>query len=322
MITLGAWAIGGWQWGGSDDALARAAITRALDRGMNAIDTAPIYGFGHSERVVGSALAGRRDEALVLTKAGFRWDAKGGQLAFRGNDLAGKPIDVYANSRPESLRHEVEESLTRLGIERIDLLQIHRRDPTTPVADSMGALLELRAEGKLRAIGVSNYTAREMGEAQRALGDVPLASTQPRYSLVRREIEADVLPYAFEHGIGVLAYSPLEQGLLAGAVPAERTFPENDGRHKRATFRPQNRAAVNRVLDDVMRPIAEQRGATLAQVSVAWILGRAGITAALVGARNPEQVDENAAAGDLVLDPEEAAALDAAFGSLELDLSA
>lgn len=320
VVTFGAWAIGGWQWGGTDDDAARAAIGAALDAGTTAIDTAPVYGFGHSERVVGAALAGRRDEALVLTKAGLRWDDERGPLAFEGRDHLGHPRRVHRNSRPDSVRFEVEESLRRLGTDRIDLLQIHWPDPTTPIAETMGELLRLRAEGKVREIGVSNYTPEEMGEARAALGDVPLASDQPRYSLVRREIEADVLPYAREAGVGLIVYSPLEQGLLTGKVPADRDFPETDGRHGRPTFRISNRALVNATLREVVQPVADARGATLAQVALAWVLAQPGVTSVIAGARDPGQARENAAAGELELAPGDIATIGRAFAELALDL--
>ena len=320
VVTFGAWAIGGFNWGGTDDGLARDAIRAALDCGMTAIDTAPVYGFGHSERVVGEAIRGRRDEVLILTKAGLRWDDERGKLAFEGKDDDGNPRKIYFNCRPDSVRAEVEASLGRLGVEHVDLLQIHWPDETTPIPDTMGALAELHREGKIRAVGVSNYTPEMMAEAQEALGDVPLASDQPRYSLVRREIEADVLPYAREHEVGLVVYSPLEQGLLTGRVPADRGFPDNDGRAKRPSFRPENRAKVNGVLDEVCRPIAEQHGITLGQLSLAWLLGQDGVTAVLAGARNPEQVQENAGAGDVRLTSDELARIRAAFEGLELDL--
>ena len=324
VVTFGAWAIGGWGWGGRDEATDRAAVDamrRAIDRGMFAIDTAPVYGFGHSEELVGRAIAGRRDRVTVMTKAGLRWDDERGKQAFEGTDDRGTARRIFFNSRPDSVRHEVEASLGRLGIETLDLLQIHWPDPTTPIAETMGALADLRAEGKLRAIGVSNYGPDQLAEAQAALGDVPLASDQPKYSLVCRDIEADVMPYACEHDVGLVVYSPLEQGLLTGKVPAERSFPESDGRHKRPTFRPDNRAKVNAALDAVVAPVAAAHGATLGQTVLAWTVAQPGVTSAIVGARNPEQVDENAAAGDLELTPDELAAIDRAFTDLDLDLS-
>ncbi|MEM7307193.1 MAG: aldo/keto reductase [Planctomycetota bacterium] len=323
VVTFGAWAIGGFGWGGRSEETDRAAVeamSRALDRGMGAIDTAPIYGFGHSEGLVARAIAGRRDEVLVFTKAGLRWDDDRGKEAFAGKDDRGNDRRVFFNSRPDSVRHEVEASLQRLDIDVIDLLQIHWPDPTTPIADTMGALVELRAEGKIRAIGVSNYSPEQMDEARAALGHVPLASDQPKYSLVCRDAEADVLPYVKEAGMGTVVYSPLEQGLLTGKVPADREFPENDGRHKRPTFQPENRARVNEVLERVVRPIAAAHDATLAQTVLAWTIDQAGVTSVIAGARKPEQVDDNAAAGDLVLTSDEWTAIDAAFGELKLEL--
>jgi aryl-alcohol dehydrogenase-like predicted oxidoreductase len=219
VVVFGAWAIGGWGWGGRDaatDAAAVDALRHALDVGSGAIDTAPVYGFGHSEELVARAIAGRRDRVVVMTKAGLRWDDERGKLSFEGTDDRGIARKLYRNSRPDSVKAECEASLRRLGVDVIDLLQIHWPDPTTPIADTMGALLELRAAGQIRACGVSNYSVDELEEARRALGDVPLASDQPKSSLVHRAIEVDVLPYAREHGVGVVAYSPLEQGLLTG----------------------------------------------------------------------------------------------------------
>jgi aryl-alcohol dehydrogenase-like predicted oxidoreductase len=323
VVVFGAWAVGGWGWGGSSpetDRAAVAALRRGLDLGLTAIDTAPVYGFGHSEELVAQAIAGRRQQAIVMTKAGLRWDDPRGKVAFEGEDDRGVKRKLRFNSRPDSVRAEAEASLKRLGIEAIDLLQIHWPDPTTPIADTMGALLELQREGKVRAIGVSNYSVDQMEEARRALGGVPLASDQPRYSLVRREIEKDVLPYARETGVGLLVYSPLEQGLLTGKVPAERQFTDSDGRKKRATFRDANRAKVNAVLARDVAPIAAAHKATLAQTALAWTLAQPGVTAVIAGARTVSQVEENAAAGDLVLTAQEWSSIDRAFSALELDL--
>ncbi len=324
VVTFGAWAIGGWGWGGTDDARDAAAVDamkRAIDAGMDAIDTAPVYGFGHSERLVAEAIRGRRDKVTVMTKAGLRWDDERGEVAFEGEDDRGEPRKIYFNSRPDSVRHEVEQSLARLGVDAIDLLQIHWPDPTTPIADTMGALVDLCREGKVRAIGVSNYSSEQLEEARVALGDVPLASDQPRYNLIRRDAE-EVLSYTREHGIGIVAYTPLEQGLLTGKVPADRDFPENDGRAQRPSFRREIRAKVNATLDDVVAPIAAAHGATLAQVCLAWVIDQPGVTSAIAGARTPEQVDENAGAGALELTAAELTAVRDAFTALDLDLSA
>lgn len=323
VVVFGAWALGGTgYWGASDDELAVAAIREGLDRGMTAIDTAPIYGLGHSEEVVGRAIAGRRDEVVVMTKVGLRWDTEdGGELLMESTRPDGSLFRLFKNSRPASVREEVERSLRRLDVDVLDLVQVHWPDGTTPIADTMGALAELRAEGKLRHIGVSNYDPDQLAEAQAALGDVPLASDQPKYSLVAREAEADVLPWCLEHEVGVVVYSPLEQGLLTGKVPADRSFDPDEGRATRATFRQENRRRVNAVLEEVVAPVASAHGATLAQTVIAWTVQQPGVTAALVGARNPQQAEENAAAGTLVLTDEQFAAIDGTFADLDLDLT-
>lgn len=320
-VVFGAWAIGGSGWGGADDEQSVRAIHASIDAGANAIDTAPVYGFGRSERVVGRAIQGRRSEVLVYTKIGLRWDDERGEVAFETTDENGAPRVVRRNARPWSVRTEVEVSLERLGLETIDLIQVHWPDPKTPVAETMSALLELRQAGKVRAIGVSNFDVPTIQETRRVLGDVALASVQPKYNLVARDIEGDLLPYCAREGIGVLVYSPLDQGLLSGRVPASRSFPDSDGRSRRPSFRAENRAQVNAVLETVVRPIAERHRVTLGQVAIAWLLAQDGVSAAIVGARTPEQARENAAAADLELDPAEIAAIRAAFEALRLDLS-
>ncbi len=313
-VTFGAWALGGWAWGGAEDDRSLEALRAGFDAGMTAVDTAPMYGFGRSEEVVGRALAGRREEVRVLTKVGLRWDDGRGELFFETAGPDGKGVRVHRNSRPDSVRLEVERSLKRLGVERLDLVQVHWPDPTTPIAATMGALLELRSEGKLEAIGVSNYSVEQCQEARAALGDVPLAANQVRYSLLTREIEGDVLPWCADAGVGVLAYSPLEQGLLTGAVGPERRFPPDDIRARSPLFSVENRRAVLATLERAVAPIALRHGATLVQVVLAWTAQREGVTSVLAGARDVEQARENAAAGALILSEEERAAIDAAFG--------
>ena len=319
ILSFGAYAIGGGYWGPTQDELAVEAMRAAIDSGMNAIDTAPVYGFGHSERLVGELVRGRRDEVLIFSKCGIRWDGlRGGD----GKDILGPggvKSRVELDSRPESVRYEVEQSLLRMEIECMDLLQVHARDQLVPVAETMGALLDLRAEGKLREIGVSNYTRADLEAARIALGDVPLASDQPQYSLLCRDIEADILPWAQGHEVGLLVYSPIAQGLLTGKVSAERSFSQDEGRAKKLDFQAENRARVNAVIDEVLRPIAAERGATVAQVVLAWTIAQPGVTSALVGARTAEQVRENAAAAALSLSDEERALIALAFEGVKID---
>ncbi|MHC4262157.1 MAG: aldo/keto reductase [Planctomycetota bacterium] len=328
VVTLGAWAVGGWYWGGADDSVSIAAIQAAVEAGINAVDTAPIYGFGRSERVLADALRGRED-VVWMTKCGLRWDdpeARGEPffedelLDSRGRGT-GRKVKVFRNSRPDSIKLECERSLERLRLERIDLYQVHWHDGTTPVEETMGALLDLRVEGKIGEIGVSNYWPETLEQATAALGDVPLASNQPRYNLVHRHSEQDVLPWALEHGIGTLAYSPLEQGILTGEVRPDRVFATDDRRPSRASFRPENLAAINGVLDTVVAPIAEAHSATLGQVALAWTIDQPGVTTVLAGARTEQQAIENAGAGALELSAEERATIRAAFEALELDLT-
>ena len=319
MVAFGAWAIGGWYWGGADDERSLRALDAALEAGVIAIDTAPMYGFGRSEELVGRAIAGRRDRAVVMTKAGLRWDDARGERFFDTEGPDGRRVTVRRNARPDSLRLEVERSLARLSVDAIDLLQVHWPDPTTPIAETMGALVDLRREGKVRELGVSNYTPEMLDQALRELGDVPLASVQPRYSLLDRAIEAELLPYARERGIGVLVYSPLEQGLLTGRVGPERELDARDGRAKQPLFSRANRELVNAALERHVRPVAERHGATVAQVVIAATVAQPGVTAALVGARSPEQARENAAAGALELEAGEVALVRGALADLPLD---
>jgi len=301
VISLGAWAIGGWMWGGADDEVSIRAIQKAIDVGMNCVDTAAAYGMGHSERVVGRAIAGRRDEVLVATKCGLRWDLEQGEEFFDSRMPDGTPCKVYRNLRRDSIKHECEQSLQRLGVDVIDLYQCHWPDATTPIEETMSALVELQEEGKIRAIGVSNFTADMMAEC---LEHGPLASDQPKYNPLERDIEADVLPFCIEHNVGVLTYSPMAMGLITGKVTVAREFKGDDTRKNRPWFTAENR---RRVLDMLARiqPIADGHGATLAQLTLNWVLSQQGVTSVLAGARTEEQVEENAKAADFTLTDEE-----------------
>jgi len=319
-VVLGAWAIGGWFWGGTDDEAAIAAIRASLDAGIRGIDTAPVYGFGHSERVVGQAIAGRRDEVVLMTKVGLRWDDDRGAWFFRDQDAQGAELDVYRNGRPDSVRWEVEQSLGRLGVDTIDLVQCHWPDPTTPVEDTMGELARLADEGKVRAIGVSNYGPELLERAESALAAEgrALASDQPPYSLIERGLEADVLPWCRDHQVGVIVYSPMARGLLSGKVGPERVFPPTDGRRDSPLFSIENRRKVMAALDQA-RELTGALGCTLAQLVVAWCFHQPGVTASIVGARNPAQARENAAAATVELGTEELEWLADLFDAVDLD---
>ncbi len=308
VVAFGAWAVGGWFWGGADDQESIAAIRQAIDAGITLIDTAPAYGLGHSERIVGEAVKGRRDQVVLATKCGLVWHTDKGTHFL---DELGKPIHRYLG--PESIRYEVEQSLRRLQTDVIDLYQTHWQDPTTPIEETMATLLELKGEGKIRAIGVSNATVAQMDE-YRAEG--PLDSDQEKYSMLDRGLEAEQLPYCKSNNIAMLAYSPLAQGLLTGKVSVERELAEDDLRALNPRFAPAGRERILAFLEKI-RPVADTHGITLAQLAIAWALAQPGLTHALVGARSPEQALENAVAGDVVLGGSELAVVAAALAELE-----
>jgi methylglyoxal reductase len=301
VIAFGAWAIGGWMWGGTDDEDAIRALHVAIDHGITAVDTAAIYGMGHSEQVVGKALSGRRDKVVLATKCGLRWNLEEGELAFESSDNEGNPVKIYKNLKPDSIQYECEESLKRLNTDYIDLYQCHWPDATTDLDDTMDALLKLKEAGKIRAIGVSNFSVDMM---KKCMAKGELASDQPKYNALDRGIEEGVLPFCHENGIGVLAYSPIAQGLLTGKVTMDREFAEGDHRRNSPLFSRENRRKILDMLETV-KPAADRHDATLAQLFLAWTVAQPGLTAALAGARNEKQAQENAAAGDITLTADE-----------------
>ncbi|MEC7987866.1 MAG: aldo/keto reductase [Myxococcota bacterium] len=313
-IVFGAWAIGGWFWGGTDDREAIRAIHASIYSGVDTFDTAPVYGFGHSESILGNALAGRRHNVKILTKIGLRWDSEIGAHFFDVPPDEGNKR-IFRNLRPSSIRYEVEQSLRRLQTDYIDLLQCHWPDPSHPVEDTMNTLKQLQQEGKIRAIGVSNFDVSLLERSTSALGDTPLASNQPRYSLLNRRIERDVLPWLVENQVDAIVYSPIEQGLLAGAVPPDRVFPPGDGRIKNPMFRPHNRIAILAALDAI-NPLCEKYNCNYAQLCSAWCFHRPGVRAAIVGARNEQQAIENAHSATLKLSAEDVHFLTQHFASL------
>lgn len=307
-------------WGGQDESDAIEAIRASIDAGVNTIDTAAIYGMGYSEELVAKAIAGRRDRVVIATKCGMRWDgpADEGSDPWPQKDNSGKDVIIRKNSRAASILYECEQSLRRLRTDVIDLYQIHWPDVSTPVEESMGAMNKLKEQGKIRAIGVSNYDVAWLRKASKV---APVASNQPPYSIIQRKIEGDVLPYCRENNIAVIVYSPLERGLLTGAVTMDRQFPPGDHRGGHKFFRPENRRKVLDALEKV-KPIAEAKKASLAQLIINWTIHEPGITAALVGARNAEQARHNAGAMGFVLSEAERAQIRSAFNSASAALMA
>jgi len=301
-VTFGAWAIGGWMWGGADKKDAIDALHTSLDIGISTIDTAPVYGFGRSEEIVGEAIKGKpRDKIEILTKYGLRWENDKGEFFFESKDNNGNPIKIYKYASADSIVQECEESLQRLGTDYIDLYQIHWNDPTTPIDESMKAVDKLLKDGKIRYAGVCNYNVDQMAQAN---SNIPLASNQVPYSMVLRDIEKNVVPWCLNNEVGILAYSPLQRGVLTGKLKPGHKFNEGDHRAGMSFYKPENIQRINNFLENT-NPIKEKYNITNAQLVLNWTLQQPGITSVLAGARNAQQVKDNAGAAEFMLSKEE-----------------
>lgn len=292
-IGFGAWAIGGpwaYGWGPQDDKDSINAIHAALDLGVNWIDTAAVYGLGHSEKIVGEAVKGRRDKVIIATKCGLVWDSNG---------------NVRPNINPGSIKQEVEQSLRRLQTDYIDLYQIHWPDGKTPEEKAWEMMVKLKEEGKVRYIGVSNFNVEQM---QKCLEIGHIDSLQPPYNMVRRKVEKEILPFCKENGIGVVAYSPMMSGLLTGKFDINR-LAEDDWRRKSPYFKEPFLSKVQHFLEK-LQPIAEKYGKTVAQFSIGWVLQHPAITSAIVGARRPDQVEETVKGAGFSIEPEDMKQID------------
>ncbi|WP_294330847.1 aldo/keto reductase [uncultured Chryseobacterium sp.] len=301
-ITFGAWAAGGWMWGSTDRNDAVEAIRASYDAGVTSIDTAPIYGQGTSEEIVGEAIKGiSRDKVQILTKFGMRWDLAKGDFAMHSKNNDGQDIDVYKYAGRDSIIYECEQSLKRLRTDYIDLYQIHWPDSTTPIDETFEAVSRLIEQGKVRFAGVCNYNSQQMEEAEKTL---EIVSNQIPFSMVNRGIEEETVPYCIENNKSILAYSPLERGLLTGKIAPGYKFQEGDHRASHKHFQPDFIEKTNALLNKV-KPVAEQHHVSLGQLVLRWTIERPGITVALAGARNAEQAVQNAGAADIHLTAEE-----------------
>lgn len=303
IVGLGTWVTGGGQmWNGVDDAESLRAIEAALDGGVNLIDTAPAYGWGHSEEIIAQAIRGKRDKVVLATKCGMWWQDNRGSFHFH---LDGH--DTYINLSPETLAIEIEDSLRRLNTDYIDLYQIHwpSKEPAfTPIEETMSFFLKLKDQGKIRAIGVSNVSVEQL-ETYRACG--PIASDQFRYSMLFRGPEADILPYCADHNVATLTYMSLEQGLLTGKVGMDRVFDPNEFRNNldwNPWFKMENRPAVLEMLRG-WSVLTEKYDCNLAQLVIAWTASQHGVTHVLCGARTAAQAAQNAVAGGIQLHPDD-----------------
>lgn len=295
VVALGCWPISGMTSLDVNEPDSLATLEACLDTGVNFLDTAYCYGrCGESERLIARALGAHRQRLVIATKGGLHWDDQGRQVR---------------DARPETLRRQCDESLARLNTDHVDLLYLHAPDPTVPIAESAGALGELLQAGKTRSVGASNFTLAQLEAFHRVC---PLAAYQPAYNLLMREIEADVLPWCRAHHVAVVVYWPLMKGLLSGKLPRDFVFRPGDGRAKYPMFQ-GDEWQRNQDLLDRLRTIATRAGKTLGQLAIAWALQQPGITAALCGAKRPDQLRENAAAVPPWLSAEELAAIDAAL---------
>jgi methylglyoxal reductase len=353
-VGLGTWAIGGWMWGGTNEGNSIDAIKASIDEGISLIDTAPAYGQGLAEQIVGKAIKGQRDRVVLTTKCGLVWHVQKGHHFF---DYDSGPVHRYLGK--ESIVFEVEQSLTRLGTDYIDLYIAHWQDATTPIAETMEALEGLKKQGKIRAIGASNVSAGDLkgylaagqldaiqeeysmvkrgleqtllpiciasnvsaGDLKGYLAAGQLDAIQEEYSMVKRGLEQTLLPICIANNVSTLSYSSLALGLLSGKIGAERKFTGDDHRKDNPRFSIGNRQKVARLMTAIS-PIAEAHKATPAQIVIAWTLQQPGITFALCGARSAEQARENAKAGRIRLSPAEAKSISEAARVHLTDLDA
>jgi aryl-alcohol dehydrogenase-like predicted oxidoreductase len=287
-IGFGSWAIGGNAWGPQDDEEAVGAIRRAVELGMNWIDTAAVYGFGHSEELVARALKGVSERPYVFTKCSLVWDEN---------------ANVDNVLEKDSVKRECEDSLRRLQADVIDLYQIHWPNPEEDIEEGWSALAELKSEGKVRHIGVSNFNVEQMERAQEI---APVETLQPPYNLIDRGVEEEILPYCGEQNIGVIVYSPMKSGLLTGKMTRERVqnLPSDDWRRNAPEFN-EPRLSRNLELVGLLEEIGAEHGRSPAEVAIAWTLRHPAVTAAIVGGRRPDQVDGIIGAADLRLSEEE-----------------
>lgn len=310
VIAFGAWAIGGTFWGGTDEKAAERAIKTSIDSGINFIDTAPGYGLGLSEKILGRAIKGKRDSLVIATKCGLISDGAEGTYYFTLQlPGKGKSVDIYKNLSKESIKKELKLSLSRLKTDYIDLYLAHWPDPKTPVEETMSAFLELKEKGYIRAIGVSNVSIDLIREFSK-YGTID--ADQEMYSIIDRGIETELLPWCKNNNATMMAYSPISKGLLTGKMNPERKFTSDDIRvfFKEKRFQPANIVNTNKLLKKYIAPVAEKHGATIGNIAVAYLIQDES-TVALCGSRNEIQGAENVKAGDIILDNDDKKAVEA-----------
>jgi len=294
VVSLGTWVLGGDNWGKTDDRQSIATIETAIDSGINLIDTAPAYGRGHAEEIVGKAIQGKRDHVYIATKCGLKRKGRGFEF-----DL-----------KPSEIRKELENSLLRMKIEHIDIYQCHWPDPKTPIESTLEEMLKMQAEGKINFIGVSNF---DIPLLKRTVKAASIVSIQPQYSLLERTVEKDILPFCRKEGIGIMTYGSLGSGLLTGKYKKLPTFKKSDARSFFYQFYKSPCWERADALIAGIKKIAKERKKPVAQVAINWVAQQQGITTAIVGARTPEQAEMNALSGEWELNPEDLAKIDSFY---------
>jgi aryl-alcohol dehydrogenase-like predicted oxidoreductase len=314
-ITYGAFAIGGWFWGGASKSDGIEAIETAIDQGITSIDTAPIYGMGRSEAIVGEAIRHQRGNVQILTKFGMRWDLEKGDFFIDSQDNDGNPVKIYKYNGKESIIEECEASLKRLNTDYIDLYQMHWPESVTPIDEVFEALSELKKSGKIRAAGLCNSNI----ELLQADSDGILSTNQVAYSMLNRNIENELVPYCVEAEIGILSHTILHKGLLTGKIRPGHQFGEGDHRAKNPMFKPDNHQKIVTFLDS-LNPIARKWDCTLSQLVINWTMQQTGITSVLVGARDKQQMKDNAQALNFMLDEADLLIINSLLNDLTLEV--
>jgi len=310
VIGLGTFAMGGWSWGGIEIRDAVSAIKNSMENGINLIDTAPIYGKGLSEEIIGKSIKGLRDKVILATKCGLVFDINKGEYFFQYENL-GK---VYKYLGPESIKKELEDSLKRLGTDYIDLYQTHWQDSTTEIEVTMDALMKLKSQGKIRAIGVSNVSIEQLKKYNSA-GEI--VSDQEMYSMLDREAEKEILPWCENTKITFLAYSPLARGLLTGKMHKNYKFKNNDSRSSDSRFTKENIEKVNNFLKEI-DPILKNYNINFGQAAISWTLSKYNNVIALCGARNKDQAINNLQAGDIIFNKDDVEKIDKVIGKYNI----
>jgi len=300
-VITGTWQMGGWYFGKSDRKESLNSIQASLDAGINTFDTAPVYGFGKSEEILGEAMRGRRDKFVVLDKCGLRWNCSDGKFFFEVPDFEEKKYSVYRNLRKESIIYECEQSLLRLNTDYIDLYQIHWPDPSVPISDAAEAMEHLISQGKIRNVGVSNFSVQNTVDFRNISDNLDVVSVQEKFNLIDRKALTNKIPYCKKNKISFFAYSPLEQGLLSGKFGKNNEFSKGDYREGKFSLKPDSYNLISRTKDE-LSDLLQKYGCSMANLSLSWLLNVSGVSAVICGARTEKQAIENSWSSSIIIE--------------------